>query len=397
MNTYPTSLRPERLMDHMQAVCRGIGPRPSASPQERQAARYVERTLQQLGVTGIRRQSFSSPNSSGWISLPSLAAGALATGLAGVGGQWGKLAGSVLLMASAYTFWQNLLFRPLVFHKLIARQTSHNVMARIPAAGRARRTVYLVGHLDSQKQRFQLPPPQPEIMQAQTSLPIIVGALGGLGLLADIYLNRRRTPRWVWPVGAAYAWGLAGAIYDETQPYVEGANDNASAVSLLLGMAEALMTSPLQHSDVVLLFTGCEEVGCVGMERYLRLFAPPQDNTYWIDIEMVGTGHLCYVTQHGITYLTRYAPHPEMVRLAHRAARRNPSLGVTGKAMLIIEEVASLRRRGYKAICIAGYDDKGYLPNWHRLSDNLDHIEPATLSRAACYTWELMQEIDNLD
>ena len=65
--------------------------------------------------------------------------------------------------------------------------------------------------------------------------------------------------------------------------------------------------------------------------------------------------------------------------------------------MLILEEVANLWSRGYKAICIAGYDEKGFLPNWHRLSDNLGNIEPDTLSRAACYTWELMQEIDDLD
>ena len=65
--------------------------------------------------------------------------------------------------------------------------------------------------------------------------------------------------------------------------------------------------------------------------------------------------------------------------------------------MLILEEVANLRRRGYKAICIAGYDEKGFLPNWHRLSDNLDNIEPETLGRAARYTWALMQELDGMD
>jgi hypothetical protein len=184
-------------------------------------------------------------------------------------------------------------------------------------------------------------------------------------------------------------------LFDETQPHIEGANDNATAVAVLLGIAEALRISPLQHTEVTLLFTGCEEVVCVGMENYLQHFKPPKEDTYWIDLEMVGTGNLCYVTKHGTSYLTEYTPDPELVELAAQTARKHPELAVIGKDMLILEEVANLRHHGYKAICIAGYDEGGWLPNWHRLSDNLENIEPETLSRAARYTWALLQEIDN--
>lgn len=396
MAGYPFSLRPEYLMRYMQAICKGIGPRPATSNQERQAADYVEKTLRQSAVTDIQRQLFKSPDSFGRVTIPCFAAGILATALAGVAGQWGKLIGSALLMGSAYIFRQISFVKPPFFQKLIARGTSQNIIAKIPATSQAKQTSYLVGHLDSQKQRFQFPPSQPEIMKAQTSLPIVLGMLGGCLLLADVLLRCKGTPGWLWPLGAAYLWGLSGAIYDETQPHVEGANDNATAVSLLLGVAQALKVQPLQHTDVILLFTGCEEVGCVGMENYLRQFSPSTDNTFWIDIEMVGTGNLCFVTKHGISYLTSYTPHPEMVELAGRVARKHPQLGVKGKDMVILEETANLWSRGYKAICIAGYNEKGVLPNWHRLSDNLDNIEPDTLSRAARYTWELLQEIDHL-
>jgi hypothetical protein len=53
MTEYIVSLRPEYLMEHMQAICQGIGPRPSTSNQERQAADYVERTLRRSDVTNI--------------------------------------------------------------------------------------------------------------------------------------------------------------------------------------------------------------------------------------------------------------------------------------------------------------------------------------------------------
>ncbi len=397
MTEYPVSLRPEYLMEHMQAICKGIGPRPPTSNQERQAADYVERTLRRSDITNIQRQLFKSPNSLGWSTIPCLVAWVLATVVSSMGGQWGNLVSSALLIGSAYIFRQFLFVRPPFFQELIARSTSQNVVARIPAAGRTKQTIYLIGHLDSQKQRFQFPPTPPEIMRAQTSLPVVLGILGGFLLLIDVLRRRQGTPRWLWPLGAAYLWGVLGAIYDETQPHVEGANDNATAVSILLGIAQTLKAQPLQQTEVILLFTGCEEVGCVGLENYLRQYSPSHDNTFWIDIEMVGTGSLCYVTKHGISYLTPYTPHPKMAALADRVALKHPNLAVIGKEMVILEEIANLWIRGYKAICIAGYNEKGFLPNWHRLSDNLDNIEPDTLSRAACYTWELMQEIDHLN
>ncbi|CAG0998964.1 hypothetical protein ANRL4_02982 [Anaerolineae bacterium] len=74
--------------------------------------------------------------------------------------------------------------------------------------------------------------------------------------------------------------------------------------------------------------------------------------------------------------------------------RTHLELDVIGKKMLIVEEVAVLRNQSYAAICLAGYNAQGYLPNWHRLSDTLANIEPATLERAAHYTWAFMQTLD---
>ena len=393
MKNYPDPVQPQSLMAHMQALCKGIGPRPSTSDKERQAADYVESTLRKLGLTDIQRQEFHSPNSAGLVTVSAFAAGLLGVGLALLGGALGKAIGALLLLGSAMVFRQGILVEPTFFEKLISRWKSQNVIAKIPAAGSHRHTIYLVGHLDSQKQRFQFPPSPHWIMKAQTSLPIVAGVLGGLALLLELALGKSGASGWLWIVGAGFMYGLAGALYDEFQPHVEGANDNATAVSILLGVAETIKGHPLQNSDVVLLFTGCEEVGCVGMEHYLREFTPPRENTFWIDIEMVGAGNLCYVTQHGISYLSGYQPHPRMVALADKVAQDNPELGFSGKAMTMLEEVATLCKQGYQALCLAGYDENCMLANWHRLSDRLENIQPEVLGRAAGFTWALMKEI----
>jgi hypothetical protein len=41
-----------------------------------------------------------------------------------------------------------------------------------------------------------------------------------------------------------------------------------------------------------------------------------------------------------------------------------------------------------------GYNEQGYLPNWHRVTDPMEHIEPLMLERTAAFTWQLMQGID---
>lgn len=396
LDQFPDSLHPDRLMTHMRALCQDIGPRPSTSPQERQAAEYVERTLRQLGIADVQEQPFKSQASFGWIVIPATAAGVLAMPIAWLGGQWGKLVGSLLLLGGACIVRSAMLVRTPFFQRLIARGNSQNVIVQIPPTGQALRRVFLVGHLDTQKQRFLMPPPRPETSKPINTLALLAAALGGISLLADVLLNRRRIAWWQGVLGAGLVPSLAALLFDETQPHIEGANDNATAVSILLGVVEALKAQPLQHTEVTLLFTGCEEVGCVGMESYLERFAPPKENTYWIDLEMVGTGNLCYVTRHGTSCWSEYFPDSEMAALAAQVARQRPELGVVGRDMLILEEVANLRRRGYPAICGAGYDEKGFLPNWHRLSDNLSHIEPDTLGRAARYTWSLVQEIDAL-
>lgn len=386
-----------RLMSHMKALCKDIGARPPTSRQERQGAEYVKKTLEQLGYQDIEEQKFRSQSSFGWATIPILLLSTLAMPLAWIGGQWGKFIGGLILMGSAYILREFLLGKRPFFQQWIARGVSQNIITTIAPAESARRKVYLIGHLDTQKQRFLSPPPVTGLFPILVTSLILSLVFGGVFLFSDILLKRQGVAWWEWAVWALIAISLISFLTDELQPHVEGANDNATAVSVLLTLAEILRKQPLRSTEVTFLFTGCEETICVGIESYLRQYKPPRENTYWIDLEMVGTDNLCYVTKHGVSHLTQYKPAPEMVRLAAQTAHKHPDLTVVGKEMVIVEEVANLRNRDYKAICLAGYNAKGYLPNWHRLSDNLENIDPCALSRANDFTLALLHEIDSLE
>jgi hypothetical protein len=385
-------------MQHMRFLCKTIGPRPATSDAERRAAEYAKQILAELGLKDVQEQPFRSYPTMGWGLVPLILVLIAVIGLGLVNGMWPKLIGGVLLLLCGITYTQFLRARPAWYEPLVARAHSQNVIATIPSREPPQRKLFLVGHFDSNKQRMLMPAPWPQIEKAATSFGQV--ACVGLGV---IYLGcawlSPETPVWLWGIGVwlilVFVLSLVLSLMDESHNFIEGANDNATAVSILLGVAAGLKANPLQNTEVALLFTGCEEAGCIGMENYLRQYQPTRENTYWIDLEMVGTGDLAYITRHGISYLAGYAPTPAMVEMAAQTAKRYPELGVRGKDMLILEEVSNLRHWGHNAICIAGYNAGGWLPNWHRYTDNLEHIEPATLTRAAHYTWRLMEQIDS--
>ena len=322
-----------------------------------------------------------------------MVAGLIGLPLAALGRGFKLLTGVGLLFGA----WQirNLTkMQPPIYQSLIATGDSQNVILTVPPKGEVKRHFYLIGHLDSNKQRFAFPYENRGQTKMRHTLDLMGSFLAGASLVLDALRDRPGLRWWQWLFTAAFAKTTVTMLKDEQQPFVEGANDNATAVAVLLTIAQALKTNPLENTQVTLLFTGCEEVGCMGMESYLNAYQPDRENSYWLDIEMVGTGNLCYTTRHGLTYLSEYEPHPEMLNITARAAAKNPDLYVVGRDLLMVEEVGSLARRGYKAVCLAGYDSEGFLPNWHRVSDTLDKIEPETLERAAQYTWAVMQELE---
>jgi hypothetical protein len=385
------SLTTDRLMTHLRAIA-ALGPRPTTGDAERLAARYVREQLETLGIGDIREQRFKAPDTYGWRAIPTITL-ALLGGLVGLGGRMGKLAGGLMMLGGALALRETLLTNPVV--PVIAEMgTTQNIIARIPASGETKHFLYLIAHLDTNKQRFSFPFVYPPVTRWFTTLGIGAALLGGLSLLFGALTGRKGQSKLERIAMLASAGGLLMAWIDEQQPYVEGANDNASAVATVLALAESFKRQPLSHTEVICLFTGAEESGCEGIQAYLDMHAPPRDFSTFVDFEMVGAGDLCYVTRHGMSAFSDYRPTPQITALAAKTARENPELGIRGKDMTILEEVAPLIRQGYEAICIAGYGDDGMLVNWHRLTDTVENIEADTLLRAAQFGLALAHEVD---
>lgn len=392
LGTEQNQQQAERLMEHLKILCNQIGPRPATSREERRAAEYIRQYLETTGIDDIRDQFFTSPDSLGWTFLPTWMLG-ISSGM--FDGKFGKLFGGVRLLFAAKSLRDALLNKQPSYISLLAQGASQNVIARIAPSGDVRRRVFLVANLDTSKHRNSLPVGIPGLTRPLYTATLGLLAAAGLSMIVDDLRGKRDKNKLQLLASAVSAVGMGMWLWDATQPYVEGANDNASSVAALLALGAQLHAQPLAHTEVTLLFTGCAEAGAVGIENYLDQYAPPRYNSTFINLEMVGAGRLGYVAQHGASLFSTYRPSPQITVTAAQVARDNPALRVNGVDLPLVDEMASIVARGYEAITIAGYDDHEEPSHWHRASDMIAGIEADTLVRATDYTAKLLQALDS--
>lgn len=386
------TLSAETLICYVQALADDIGPRPAGTPREQWAHDAVRKALAEMGITDVETIPFEAPRTWGYAMMipPALA---LAGNL--LPGRLGRLAGGLLSLHAAYSIHTTARSQRAILAALAPMGPSATQVVRIPAAGEPRHKLVFIGHVDANKHRLTFSPTFKHFLKESTTAGII-----GLALNGAIQLLRAVGPKRALKTDYRLTLlGIAGALAllfaDEQGPWIDGANDNATAVACLLGLAGYFKANPLQHTDVWLAFTGAEEVGGLGTHALLDAYGGELRDAYFFDFEMVGAGSLAYVTRHSsLSSFGTYSPDPESVALAAETARRCPEFGVKGLPMTIVEEVGALRGRDYRGLCLVGMGEDGYLVNWHQTSDVTANLDPAMLEKAARFGLAFAQTLD---
>ncbi|MBI5668738.1 MAG: M28 family peptidase [Chloroflexi bacterium] len=386
------TLLAETLMRYVRALADDIGPRPAGTPREQWAHDAVRQALADMGITEVETIPFEAPQTWSYSMMlpPALA---LAGNL--LPGRLGRLVGGLLALHAAYSVHTTARSQRTLLAALAPMGPSATQVVRLPAAGEPRHKLVFIGHVDANKHRLSFSPSLKPFLKEATTAGII-----GLALNGAIQLLRAVGPRQAFRTDYRLTLlGITGALAflfaDEQGPWVDGANDNATAVACLLGLAGYFKAHPLQHTDVWLAFTGAEEVGGLGTHALLDAYGDELQDAYFFDFELVGAGRLAYVTRHSsLSSFGTYTPDAESVALAAETARRCPELGVKGLPMTILEEVGALRGRGYRGLCLVGVGDDGFVVNWHQTSDVTANLEPATLDKAARFGLAFAQTLD---
>jgi hypothetical protein len=382
------------MLSDVQVLAGEIGPRGTGTAGEEAAAEFVAERLSVLGVP-MERQTFRAVASQNAFPLAIDLVALLAVALYSCGGTLGRWVGAGLALTTAPLLWQTIRTSNSLLRPLLPQVTSRNVVARVEPRGETRQRAVLLAHLDTNRCRIAWQSLAVRFLEPLTYLTLAMLASLGLLYLVGALLGG---PKWVWWASLLPAGYIVGTVItlwkDDRVPYTPGAHDNAASVAVALEVGTRLAAQPLEHTQVWLAFTGAEETDHAGLYALLRRHDSALRQAAFFGLEGLGSGDLVYLTRQGVC--AHYAPDADLLTLAAGVAAQRLELGVRGAQMIGEDEVGTLRRFGYRAICIAGRDPaSGTLPHWHRPDDTVETISGAFLERAADWMMALLEALDD--
>lgn len=389
-------------LQHVEHLAKTIGPRGSTTSKEQAAHDYCQATLEALGYH-VRREVFLSITS-GWqpyalaLGLMALAVGLFVVTGRGSNAQMGALAAAALGALVAGSFFLHVTHRsnPLVW--VLPLAPSQNVWAVAEPSGEARRRVVVTGHVDTATHALAMQ--SPALWRLFQVLTTLTGA--ALVVLVGLFVwglfTTDALPRTI----ALYllvllAIDLVFTVQPDFTPYVVGANDNATGAAAVLTLAERLKAEPLEQTQVFLINTGCEEVGCTGLADWIeRHGAGEAAGASYLALDNIGGkgSPVNYVLDE--TVLLPVKADPGLVRLAEQVAAEHPELGAKPFHYRgLYSEMSIAAVHGQKALGLLNFDPQTKMPpHFHTARDNMDNIDPEVLARSEAFAWALLRKID---
>lgn len=363
-----------------------IGPRRPCSEAERAGAEALRERLEASGVPGPELRPFRSRASFGSVHGPVMAAGALA-GLVGSRFPRAGMAMSALALAVGIDEGR---FGRLGESRLTCGGESRNLVATVEPEGPSARTLCLVSHIDSSRSGLMFSP------AVTPHLGLLSGlAAGALGLQAlDPIVRRFRVGRSVVRLSRLFC-AFAAALILEREirgEDVPGANDNASGAAVSGVLATEVAEAPLAQTRLVLLVTGSEESGVLGMRSFLRA----NDTSDWLFLNFDGVGAdapLRYLEREGNSAQS-WPADSGILGVMRRIEQERPELELSPIRLgsgLPYDSTPVLVRGG-RAATLSVQGDR--IPDYHAPTDTADRISDESLGRAIEVGREVIAAID---
>ena len=363
--------------------------RPSASEGERRAAEWIAERLRGAGCSVTIEQE--AAHGGYWWPLGlanALAAAGALLALRGRGRRT-RLVGALAGGAGAAAVWDDVSGRGLRYRRaLLPHRPTWNVVAET-GDRTAERTLVIVAHHDAAHSGLVFHPALGRIgptvfprlhERASHTLPIMHAVWAGpLAVLAGSLLGSVRLLRG----GLGLSLASTAAMADiGSRSAVPGANDNLSAVAVILELAERLQERPVEGLRVLLLSTGSEESFMEGMQGFARRHFPSLDpgRTEVLCLECVGGPTMVAVEGEGMLRIRDY-PMDMREKLAAAAAEVGVEVRRGLRTVAATDGLIALRA-GYPTVTLASIDDTGLPLNYHWPSDRPEALHWETIEQA---------------
>jgi len=179
-------------------------------------------------------------------------------------------------------------------------------------------------------------------------------------------------------------------LFPELMP---GANDNASAVAVMLGVAEALVKCEIKPKRTILFaFFGAEEQGVKGSEYYLEHPVFPMEKTVGlINMDGVGAGDRIFALA-GKNFPWLFAPFDKAnTSFVHRELGTNHWANLTRPRL----DAARFMDRNIPSLSFSVSGLRLPYPTYHNTRDNMDLINPEILEDMARLVFLATLELAN--
>jgi hypothetical protein len=391
--TVPSSQIREDI-ERLAAIVRG-----SASEGEAEAARALAGMLRVRGLDPVLEQERAV---GGFWQSAGLAAAAGA--LAGVLGGRARRFGALLAATAAAAMADDVDNGAHLLRRVFPGRRTTNVLAWTGDEG-AVETVVLVAHHDAAHTGLLFHPGLVPLVNrlapgwyakqttsTQTGRLLVAGP--ALVALATA-LGLRRLRR----VGTVWSAASAALLADVARsPVVAGANDNLSAVAVLLEVAELLAEHPVRGVRVLLLSTGSEESFMEGMRGFLRRHRSALDpaSTRFVVLECVGSPRLMIMEGEG---MLRMRDHDSSLREELQAAADEVGVSVWRGLRLGAGGTDALPalRAGYRTACIAACTDLKVPANYHWPTDVPENLSWSTIEQACAVVTRLLRRVSEAE
>jgi hypothetical protein len=225
-----------------------------------------------------------------------------------------------------------------------------------------------------------------------TSLPLWWALLGGPALVAA---GAARGHRGMLAAGiAGSAIGTAALEDVARSPIVPGANDNLTAVAVLVALAERLREQPVDGLEVLLASCGAEEVIQGGIYGFARRHFPELDRerTWFLNLETLGSPNLILLEGEGAMVMEDYHDRSFRDLVARVADGAGASVRRGMRARTSTDAVIP-SRAGYPTATLGSMDRYKALSNYHKMSDTPQNIDYRTVRQALVVTEAVAREL----
>jgi len=368
-----------KLFSYAKYLSEGIGNRLTASDGERKAGNFIVSKLESFGYTP-KIEKFKTPKSPyelfQFVYFTGLLIIIFYTRFC-LNFQIGLIVLEILLAIFFYLEF-NFLHTPLF--KFFQTHYSKNIYIKKEAKDKAKNKIVLNAHIDSATASILFLPKFVKYLNKNVKLTlyslIILPLISILLIHSDFILLKL----FFYLIGFEFLIGLIISFHSEyiAKP-TSGANDNASSVSILLGLAEHFSNKSLNDKEVWLVFTGAEEAGCVGIYEFMKKHRKDFDNeTFFITLDCTGIGEPVIVKSEGM--IRKYKSDEYLLNILKNSAEEEGIKYQIQDLPVGYTEMEVIKNFGFKVVSIgAAPEDPKAVPNWHQKNDTIAYINGGTL------------------